>query len=568
MAKKFIARHGLRSQNIDLVSPDKSKISNINIDNTGNITSTGKWTFTETVELPESSNVVKKTSIVNDFSSTDTEKPLSAAKGKELKELVDNKQNTLESTVNIKSINNTSILGAGNLLTSDIVDETALNHNNIQNSGSTSHDEIDELLSYYINESSAGRLWGGQITANDEINGTVNISAGEGLVKTAANGSACDLGCSPSSTAAEGLNLGNGSNRVNVSWSTITNFPLVGIGYNIIYWSAANEEFRAVLKENFYSQFNLTNDFTIGRIYWDGTSIVSRLCGMNNINTHRRVQLFGEERFPVERAFGLNISTSNRHIKITSGVLWAELVNRFTVFPDGDFDSSEQNHTFTYWYKDPTNSLGWNKQTEQSLLNNQQYDDGSGTLQTLTSNRYTVQWVYVVHNSTVHIVYGTGNSNFAQAEVDVVPANIPGLLASYATLVGKIIIQKDATTVASVQSPFVTTFQTSTVASHNDLSSLQGGSLYGRYHLTQTQHSKIANFDPITKQNVLESGTNIKTINGDSVLGSGDLESYALAVVSDSEPTTVKQGLLWVDTTDINNVLLKVRVGTNWIQLN
>jgi hypothetical protein len=99
---------------------------------------------------------------------------------------------------------------------------------------------------------------------------------------------------------------------------------------------------------DFYS-ISFTRAFTIGRAYRTGNDVVVRLCGTNGYNFNRRVQLFGEERFPVERARGLLIGeTGTRNITITEGILWAELVNRFTV---DAFDSSSGG-TFTYWYRD------------------------------------------------------------------------------------------------------------------------------------------------------------------------------------------------------------------------
>ena len=53
--------------------------------------------------------------VKDNLTSTDTNKPLSAKQGKELKTLVDAKQPLLESGTNIKTINNNSLLGSGNI---------------------------------------------------------------------------------------------------------------------------------------------------------------------------------------------------------------------------------------------------------------------------------------------------------------------------------------------------------------------------------------------------------------------------------------------------------------------
>lgn len=332
---------------------------------------------------------------------------------------------------------------------------------------------VDKL--YFDNITSAGRLWGGEIT--DAGSGKVNIASGQGLIKTDPAG----LEDIPQS-----LNDGQGSNTQVVSWDAVSDFELAGVGYNLIYYDASEETFSVSLKENFYSEFNFITDFTLGRVYYDGTNILVRLCGMNKWNFDRRVQMFGEERFPVERATGLIIGESGtRNITVSAGVMWAELVNRFSI--DG-FDSSGTDR-FTYWHRN--GSGGWTATANQSQINNLNYDDGDGTLGTLTANRYGVHWVYVVHDSTVHVVYGQGDYTLAQAELTQAPATIPGVLAAYATFLGRIIIQKSSDTFAEIASAFTQTLSASVVTQHNDLSGLQGGTTNEYYHLTSAQISNL-----------------------------------------------------------------------------
>jgi hypothetical protein len=325
-----------------------------------------------------------------------------------------------------------------------------------------------------MNNESAARLWGGVISDNGD--GTIKIAAGEGQIKLDA------AGLSDTPTA---INQGQASYIQRVSWDEIASMELAGVGYNIIYWDYSAGAMAAVLKEDLYTVFDFTTDFTIGRIYYDGSEIIARLCGMNRWNFDRRVQMFGEERFPVERALGLLIGDGGGlNFSITSGVIWAELVNRFPVFEDGNFETAAGD-MFTYWYRD--GSGDWTKVIEQSTIDNINWDDGTGTLNDLTANRYGVHWVYVVHNSTVHVVYGRGDYTLAQAELAPVPPTLPGLLEAYATLVGKIIVRKSADVLTEVETPFGNTFATSTVTQHNDLSGIQGGAANDYYHLTSTE---------------------------------------------------------------------------------
>ena len=354
-------------------------------------------------------------------------------------------------------------------------------------------DAENNLLDTWDNGNSAGRLWGGILS--DAGSGKVDITAGAGLIK--------DKGGQPSATLEDeptAITDGQGGKTMLVTWDAQSDFALVGVGYNLIYWDASAAGFAVQLKENFYANFDFISDFTVGRVYYDGTNVTIRLCGMNRWNFARRVQMFGEEVFPVVRATGLVLSgTGTRNIAITDGRVWAELVNPFTV---AGIDTSVSG-SFTYWYRN--GSGGWTSQATQTQINNTQYDDGDGTLGTLTANRYGVHWVYSVHDSTHHVVFGQGDYTLAQAELAQPPATLPGLLSAYATLIGKITIKKSASVFTSVQSAFTTSFVPTDVTEHNDLSGIQGGATDEYYHLTAAQVAAIgaASTEPLQRLQLL-----------------------------------------------------------------
>lgn len=313
-----------------------------------------------------------------------------------------------------------------------------------------------------------GRHEGGNVTPNGD--GTVAITAGSGLNRpNPASPSSCP--CTGDDAIIEPMN--------HVEWEAVPALALTDNAYNFIFYDGSAGVIAATTD---YYSIDFAQDFTIGRAYRTGTEVVARLCGTNLWNFTRRVQLFGEETFPVLRARGMATSaTGTRNIAITAGILWAELVNRFTT---DAFDSSGADR-FSTWYRDGIG--GWTRTTGQAQVNNLNYDNNSGTLAVLTNNRYAVHWVYVAHDSSVHLIYGQGDYLLPAAEASTPPETLPGLVAAYATLVARIIVQKSSSSLA-IQTAFTTTFATSGVTNHNDLAGLQGGIAGEYFHLTSAQH--------------------------------------------------------------------------------
>lgn len=331
---------------------------------------------------------------------------------------------------------------------------------------------VDSYALWWHNNQSAGRLWGGIITPGATA-GKVNIAAGGGVMKLLSS----DL-----ETVPTGLNAGQASVLAYVEWSAITGFDLADVGYNLIFWDASAGTFVASLREDFYSVFDFTRDFTIGRVYYDGTNVIVRLCGIDKWNFERRVQMFGEEVFPIIRGFGLEISATNRQFSVNAGVIWAELVNRFSV------SAKTLAANFTYWY---TINNVWTTSTVNEI-NNTQYNNNNPTtgLVNLTTNRWRVDYVYVVHDSTYHVVMGAEQYNSeanAQAAAIRTP---PPLLSAYATLIGRITIQQGAS-VMTADSPFTTSFSGSAIPEHNGLAGLQGGTASEYFHLTSALNTMV-----------------------------------------------------------------------------
>ena len=299
---------------------------------------------------------------------------------------------------------------------------------------------------------SASRLWGGVITSNGD--GTVHITAGEGMVKTTSAGP---------EDIPTAVNEGQAGNVIRVTWEEVAALSLVNNAYNYIFYQKSTNSI--VTTTDFYS-INFTQDFTIGRGYRTDNTVVVRLCGTNAWNFNRRVQLYGEEvsRIDVKQGSLVIGNPSGRYISHNGGVLWAELVNRFTI---DSFDTTQPFNKFTYWYRDGIG--GFTGLIDYAQIENGVYDNGTGSLAPLSNNRYGVHWVYVVHDGSVHVIYGRGDYKLNEAEEATPPGSLPGLVDSYATLIGKIIIAKGASVFTSLESPFTKIFNSTGTALHDEL---------------------------------------------------------------------------------------------------
>jgi len=247
--------------------------------------------------------------------------------------------------------------------------------------------EFTEFFGYHWG---ASRIYGGIITDNGD--GTVDITAGYGMVKSSTN----------HKIDYEPIALGDApiSSNTYITWSSSSSLEPADNAYNFLYYDSDIGGINVTT--DFYADIDFHRDFTIGRVYRIGTEVIIRLCGTNAWNFNRRVQIFGDEVIGVTKKKGTMILSESPALDlglaITEGVLHAEMVNRFTF---NAFDSTDTN--FTAWHRD--GSSDWT-QVSTDIVNNTQYDDGTGTLGTINNNKYAVHFIYGVHDGSVHSVYG------------------------------------------------------------------------------------------------------------------------------------------------------------------
>ncbi|MFW6377063.1 MAG: hypothetical protein ACOCZ5_00310 [bacterium] len=338
------------------------------------------------------------------------------------------------------------------------------------------------LESFYDNTQSAGRLTGGDVEEGSSGVGYVKVGAGTGLIKDS--------------------DSRDGKNRF-VSWDEKDDIAL-SAGYNYIYYNAVQRDILATTDE---AAIIRNDNFNIGRVYYDtiNNTLLIRECGQNLWNLNRRLHRFGDEVFGTRRASGIITSSSDGdHLQITAGVLWGEMLNRFET-PAWDSSSTNPSleaNAFYEWYFDGTDYVSMTGNT----LNLDDYnyiDDGAGTgvLTGLTTDYYTVRWIYVAHNGRPHVVIH--DEEYSTLDTARSSSQVPGIadvVRGFAVLSARIII-REGEGIVEISSAFDETFTTALPSDHNSLSNIQGGLAGEYYHLTAAETlevNKIPDIEEVT----------------------------------------------------------------------
>jgi hypothetical protein len=309
-------------------------------------------------------------------------------------------------------------------------------------SGATYDDMQDMINTVFC----AGWISGGEIT--DVGNGTINITAGTGLIKINDNRTAPLL--SIDWPAKNGLVMED--NKINI----------VYVGYN----AGSPEVFAQAIRE----QENEHDQFEIYTIVREDATL--------HITPHRHkagevgrdVQRWASSVWHIQRADhegGLILSEKGvRNIFISGGIIWIK-------FDDFQFNALDTSigDSFDSYYRDGVGD--WTKLASQTQWDNQHYDDGSGTLSVLAANQYAALYFYVDADNGLACLYGqAAYNNFAQANQDTPPSSVPIRLEDHGLLTGRLIFKKSDSTAQAIQSAFDTMFNPAGVVNHHDLAGL------------------------------------------------------------------------------------------------
>jgi len=295
--------------------------------------------------------------------------------------------------------------------------------------GTPTYDDFQDWLNII---QSAGRISGGEITENAAHNGTIDVAAGTGFIKTSD---------SPTGTTKS------------FDWDADTGIALTDNQINYVYMDY-NSGAPVIGVTTDRTTLDGRTEFILGKVYREGTTlhILSYGIRLTELAYNEHERLISVRGF--ERASGGEISeTGQRYLTSGAGVFYFGL-NKI----EASAQDTSGADRFTYWYRD--GGGGWTKVTGQQQIDNTHYDDGSGALATLTANRYGVHWVYIHFDSDINVVYGQGNYKLAEAENAVLPDTVPELVSDFGVLAAKIVVQKSGANLLTVKSAYKELFPT------------------------------------------------------------------------------------------------------------
>lgn len=348
-----------------------------------------------------------------------------------------------------------------------------------------------------LGEFNIANLSNGVITGcalSDGGSGTLDVASGSIMIRSSASDTATIFSADYAGTTGEAL-TDNSANFVYIFYNAGT--PI---------FSTSTTPLTTV-----------QNYVILGIVYREGTTLhISEV----NIPTTQVAQKLGRRLALVNGVtwqVGLSTTeTGTRNLAMTAGTVWLALTSYSVAAKD-----TSAADTWIYYYSDGAG--GFTEVTGSTQIDNTQYDDGSGSLATLSNNKYGVHWVYRGIDDDFYVVYGTGDYSLTEAQDAVALASLPLHLTNlHAILCAKVIIQKSASSFTEIASAFVSQFTPGTPSNHNDLGALQGGTADEYFHLTSAEYNL----------------TGILTGNGASIMSASTVTQYGVVVAGASNAVT------------------------------
>jgi hypothetical protein len=231
---------------------------------------------------------------------------------------------------------------------------------------------------------------------------------------------------------------------------------------------------------------NGNNAIPLGKVYREGTSLNLYRDGYNFVDFQKKVN----QRFntPNEISLlngGLVSESDPLELAVTGATLFGG-VNKQTT---SAIDTSGTD-TFEYYKQKSGGGFEYISQTA-TTLNNTQYDN-AGTLTSLSTNNYRVDFSYLNFSGELLVLIGNTQYNkLVDAQVATPPTTLPEHISEFSTLLARIIVQEGEANIIEIDNRNAITFSTSGTIVHNETTSLQGGTTDEYYHLTASEYTNL-----------------------------------------------------------------------------
>ena len=328
---------------------------------------------------------------------------------------------------------------------------------------------LTEPLSHVLGDFfSAGYISGGTIT--NAGGGTINIALGEGFIRTTND---------------------PGGDLKYAKWATLNgqSIPTNTTRYVSVYYNAGSPAVQ--VSTSFPS--NLHQYIYLGEVHNIAGTLYIHNDPRSSGDFAGRVTNWATDLIGTRVVTGevvTDVSAPSRKLNATGGNIWDRHFRNFTT-PTVNTSGAG---TFETVYRDGAGDWIWT--ASQTDWPNTQYDNGSGTLQTMTASYYANVWVIRGFLGLVVVMYGQAEySTLAAAQAESSPAARPERLDEHGFYIARITFQKSATSPSSITDirPRIGGAAASGGASnHNDLGGLQGGQAGQYYHATSDQNGALA----------------------------------------------------------------------------
>lgn len=301
---------------------------------------------------------------------------------------------------------------------------------------------VTDLQAYLDNTGSSGYFTGGILS--DGGSGTLNVTAGEGFIRTTADDNA------PLVSFKWSASLGIAIPDDTTQYVFVDDAGTISLNTDEFTEAVDNIMLGVVTDEGAV----IAHTFNLGVRLQESIGQMGRyIRHVDDVVRNRRKGglIFGES------------GDANRFVTVTAGQLeWGR-----TSYPIAAFNTSGADTFDTY-------TANGQVATGVSAWPNANYDDGTPVLATLGNNKWAVLWWYIEPDGHVVMLYGRAQYvTEGQAEDEAEPtSSIPNRLSSASVIASKFIFQEGSNTTAKIETAFGTPFTGSGVTAHNNLATL------------------------------------------------------------------------------------------------